>query len=390
MASRNTFDKKRTALIIVGFLLLAYSAYVTPLLLSGTADESLFASASKGISGVLNVYTRPAEDYLHIDAPFFSFLPLDKALFNPKSIIQSLTKTLFPGTNTKTGTAQAPASASVTLPQTTENTLVNIFCSQKLSGNLRKTVTGSGVLINSDGTVLTNAHVAEYPLVADTKSAVVCLARSGSPASHSYNVHVEFISPEWIRTNGQNISAGGTPETGQSDFALLKISNPDGSPLNLRTSPISLTNGATGSPVNAVSYPAEVLGTKGVNAALYVQKDMVSISSQYMLSGAAVNDGKADIIETTPSTIGQVGSSGGALTDLKGNLVALITMTTGSGTDKKAIRGLTLSSIQNDVDAYHQGGLLDIIQNGSGSLQTDFNSQYRADLTSLLSGYLSL
>ncbi len=334
----------------------------------------LLASVKKVSSQVYNIYTRKAEPYLYVNAPTYRLLPLNKEDFNPKKIIQSLTGT--------------PSSKVSGVSPTTENSLVNIFCSQRM-GKLKKTITGSGVLINKDGTVLTNAHVAQFPLVADSNESVVCIARIGSPAQTVLSVKTVFISPEWLQTNAKYINSGGAPETGQSDYALLKVSYADNRALNMFPSPIAQSTGPVGSTVNAVSYPADILGTKGVNTALYVQREQLKIADQYMFTGQSVGS-QADIIQTSDSSIGQRGSSGGALTDENSNLIGIITTTTnGSRSDKKQIRGISINHIHNELLKYQTGGLLGVAQDGSAKVLRDFNSTLRPTLTSNVLSYLS-
>lgn len=382
-------QKKHILTLIVGILVLSGLVLASPYLMSNQANGGLLANVGTGINNInkagakaLNFFLMPALPYLHLDAPVFSFLSLDKSVFDPKTIIESLTTTFTP-------TAAVIVNKPSNLPDTVENSLVNIFCSQRI-GNLRKTITGSGVLISNDGTVLTNAHVAEYPLVADSNKNVVCLARSGSPASNSYSVRVVFVSPEWIKTSGQYINTMGAPETGENDFALLKITNTDGTPAHLRVSPTQKDVGRVGSVVNAVSYPANVLGTKGVNAPLALVREALSIYDLSSFYGS--NGGQNDTIETTPSfVVGQKGSSGGALTDQRGDLVGMITLTTDPDQQGHVhIKGLTMDYLHNALSTYTEGGLDSVTKNGSASIKASFDANYRSSLTSLLLGYLSL
>ncbi len=233
-----------------------------------------------------------------------------------------------------------------------EDSLVNIFCSQKI-GNLRKTITGSGVLIDNEGTVLTNAHVAEYPLIADTDSRVVCIARTGSPALKSHSVKVLFISPEWINKYGAQIEKGFS-ETGESDYALLTITpfdkaNDIGRPLAL----LPTDNIQTNSSVQALSYPADTLGTNGANSPLNIQKENLHIINPLQFSGSS---SQVDVFDTNQSILGQHGSSGGAITQ-DSKLIGLI----------------------NRELAKYNSSLTNV-----GSLKNLFNLSYRSNLTLIL------
>ena len=367
-------NKKQVTILTSGILvivsLVIFSSSPTLQIESG----DLFASVKKVVSKkVYNVFTKKKEPYLYINAPTFKFVPLTKEDFNPKKLVESLS------------TPAVVSKASVT--QTTENSLVNIFCSQKV-GNVRKTITGSGVLINLDGTVLTNSHVAQFPLVAESNNSVVCIARIGSPAQTVLSVKTAFISPEWVKTNAKYINSGGGPETGQSDYALLNISYADGRKLDMYPSSIEQTYTPVGTNIEAVSYPANILATKGVNSSLYIKREPLQVTNLFTFAGFDSNH--PDIIETSDSTIGQGGSSGGALTNENGGLVGLITtIVDGSTANTKKIRGVSVNHIQDQLSKYHDGGLIDIAKYGSSGILKDFTNKYKTELTSTLTGYLS-
>jgi S1-C subfamily serine protease len=366
-------DKKQTLILFTGALLIsgfAISSYSIPFQFN---SDGLLAAVKKVKPKIYNIYTKKPEPYLYVNAPGFKFLPLTKENFNPKQIIQSLsTPVVVP---------------KVTVSPIIENSLVNIFCSQKV-GKVKKTITGSGVLINLDGTVLTNSHVAQFPLVADSNNAVVCIARIGSPAQTVLSVKTAFISPEWLKINAKYINSGGGPETGQSDYALLNISYPDGRTLNMYPSPIDSSPVQVGTDIQAVSYPADILGTKGVDSALYIKKESLQVIDLFTFIGVTSNH--PDVIQTSDTTIGQGGSSGGALTNQKGALLGLITtVTDGSTPSKKQIRGISVGHIQDEFSKYHTGGILDVANHGSLAVMKEFNSSMRAQLTSTLSSYLS-
>ena len=63
------------------------------------------------------------------------------------------------------------------------NALVNIICSVPIGSDLHS-ISGSGIIIDSKGIILTNAHIAQYFLFADRD--VSCVIRSGSPATNKY------------------------------------------------------------------------------------------------------------------------------------------------------------------------------------------------------------
>src|SRR3989338_2839263 len=70
-----------------------------------------------------------------------------------------------------------------TINQKTREALVNIFCVTK-SGGIFKPASGSGIIIDKRGIILTNAHVAQYFLLKDylEQNFIECIVRVGSPA----------------------------------------------------------------------------------------------------------------------------------------------------------------------------------------------------------------
>lgn len=342
----------------------------------------------------LNIFSLEPMSYLKLQAPIFNLLPL------------------FFGTSTKTPPNNNPLShpptqnLSQSLNQTSapiiskkevkpEDAIVNIFCSQKILvngkvSNKRRTVTGSGVLINKDGTVLTNAHVGQFPLLSEKNSNIVCLARYGNPTKGSLSVRVSYISPEWVKEYGKYINTEGAPQTGKSDFALLKISLPrsdiktEGSTSTLSPIVVQKVLPTQGETIYSVSYPADILGVKGVTAALPLQKEQLSLSKTYSL-GVTPDD----VIETSPSTSGQRGASGGAIVDQHGHLIGTITtIVNSSSPSKKIIRAMSIAHTDAELSKFSNTQLADVVNFGSSEVEKSFNSQYREYLTSLLNDYL--
>lgn len=356
----------------------------------GVVEDFMGATANKAINSLrepLNVFNLKPLQYLQISAPVFKLIPTipPTQTLKTSDLKNSLNQTSAPSPTL------IPTILN-TLP-TPEHAVVNIFCSQKIivNGkitNQRRTITGSGTLINKDGTVLTNAHVAQFPLLSETNPNVVCLARYGNPANGSIGIKVSFISPQWVKEYGKYINTEGAAQTGSSDFALLKL-NLD----NLNTieknklSPIKLQKilPNQGDSIHSLSYPANILSIKGVNSALPQQKESLQINRLYSVGTTPV-----DIIETTPSTAGQRGSSGGAIVDTRGDLIGTITTIVNSTTPQKTlIRALTIEHIDFELNRLSNVSLEKVAQYGSSEVTQVFNTKYREYLTSLLNNYLN-
>ena len=80
-----------------------------------------------------------------------------------------------------------------------EDVVVNIVCSQN-QGNLINVSTGSGVLIDPKGVVITNAHVGQFVLLEDQSdsNSMKCGVYRENIPTFGYTVDILHISPDWI------------------------------------------------------------------------------------------------------------------------------------------------------------------------------------------------
>lgn len=353
-------------------------------------SEFMHAASSRAINSIknpLNVFNLKPLQYLYINAPAFNLLPTTPPT---KKLPTSDLKNSLDQTSAPSPTILPTILNTVSVP---EQAVVNIFCSQKLVVNgkvtsQRRTITGSGVLIHRDGTVLTNAHVAQFPLLSETNPNVVCLARYGNPATGALGVKVSFISPQWIKEYGKYVNTDGAPQTGASDFALLKLNlNTLNQTQRNRLSPMRIQKGLPnqGETIYSLSYPANILGVKGVNFALPQQKESLQVNRLYSVGVVPI-----DIIETTASTAGQRGSSGGAIIDNNGDLIGTIVTIVNSTTPSKTlIRAITMEHIDFELTRLSNINLAKIAQYGDEEVTQVFNTKYREYLTSLLNNYLN-
>lgn len=400
-----TYIKNGTAVLLVTFV--GLTAFYVPLrvhsispigAISRAFEESLqfsntFIASVAGSTksslrnGPLNIFSLEPLQYLQFKAPVFNPLPL----FPTKNPVNQPPKTTK--TNTLSDSLNQTSAPTITKKESRpEDALVNIFCSQKIVvkgkvTNQRRTITGSGVLIHRDGTVLTNAHVAQFPLLSESNPNVVCLARFGNPASGSIGMKVSFISPEWIKEYGKHINTEGAPQTGSSDFALLKL---DLSLLNKgqkeQLSPITVQKSLPnqGDSIYSLSYPADILGSRGVNSSLPQQKELLNVNRIYSV-GVTPND----VIETTASTAGQRGSSGGAILNVEGQLIGTITTIVNSNIPtKKLIRAMTINHTDFELTKFSNTNLDQVTNYGGDTVRQVFNTKYKEYLTSLLNNYL--
>lgn len=232
--------------------------------------------------------------------------------------------------------------------------VVNIFCTTKRGGVLDP-FSGSGVIIDRRGVILTNAHVAEYYLLEDylTPGFFDCLIRTGSPAYPAYRAELLAISPTWIEANAATIKASTRTGTGENDYALLLItSRANGTPLSSEeenTFPALDPDvdflPYVAHPVLLAGYPAEFLGGTIIVRDLYASSAEGMVERAYYINDPALT--APDVIGLGGTVLAQAGSSGGAVIDrYTGRLVALIVTTTeGTKTGDRALNGVTLSHI---------------------------------------------
>jgi hypothetical protein len=245
----------------------------------------------------------------------------------------------------------------------TKEALVNIICLPKSSS--LPAISGSGVIIDKRGIILTNAHIAQYFLFENSSA---CTIRTGSPAKPAHTASLFYIPPRWVTENAPMIKNVNAVGTGENDFAFLQIDDsPDTSPksfpfLNMRTSDIE----KAGDEVLAVGYPAGVLGGIALSRDLYAVSAVVTIHK--IQSFDEINK---DFLLLSPSAVAEKGSSGGAVVNKNNELVGLIVSVQKSGTGLQGELGtLSLSHLDRSL------------KNGTGRSLSSFLMQDPADLVS--------
>jgi hypothetical protein len=275
---------------------------------------------------------------------------------NPVVTTTTETKTQKPSaTVTTTPTEAKPKSEPVVVKTKTNLSIeekirqstVNILCSRIIGNAIQKT-TGSGVVIDSSGIILTNAHVAEYFLLAQNGNNTNCFIRTGSPAVSSYKAKLIYLPEIWIERNKNNLSMQTITGTGENDYALLAIterisaSAPDAPLVYLSPSSDNLVKNQK---IFIAGYPAGFSDVRILDSALY------SLIKSSEVTNIAGFDGRStDVINTSPTSVAEHGSSGGAVADEDGNLEALIVATTiDSYSGGKNIQAITLPYIRKSI-----------------------------------------
>lgn len=261
--------------------------------------------------------------------------------------------------------------------------LVNIICYVP-AGSRIHSISGSGVIIDPKGIILTNAHIAQYFLLADRRA--TCTIRAGSPAAVAYQAALIYISPLWLRGNPTTISEEQPSGTGEFDFALLAITKSStASPLpsSFPFIPLAQVPPRTGSPVVIASYGAQFLVASQVQTSLFPTVVFGSVKDVFTFATNTI-----DVLALGGSAAAQEGSSGGGVADSSGNLAGTITTSTVEGsTDTRSLDAITASYIRAEY-ATEMGSALDILLAEPTSVSVQEFSVKIPELESILTAHL--
>lgn len=267
--------------------------------------------------------------------------------------------------------------------------LVNIICTTK-DGGLFKPITGSGVIIDPRGVILTNAHVAEYFLLRDfpDPNFVNCTVRAGNPAISRYRAELLYLSPSWLNDNYKNITEETPKETGENDYALLLITgstDPTARPvpetfpfLPMETDDTRIIENEQ---VLLAAYPAGFLGGIATERDLYSVGSIGRVGTFFTFTGKTV-----DAIGVDGSLLAQQGSSGGAAVDDRGKLVGVIVTASvdQATTEERTLNAITLSHIARVFKKEGGFAFTDIARSNLALLEAQFEREIAPELRRLL------
>jgi hypothetical protein len=233
---------------------------------------------------------------------------------------------------------------------------VNIVCYAPAGSKLRS-ISGSGVFVDAKGVILTNAHIAQYFLLADRN--VSCTVRGGNPAVDEYKAALIYISPLWLRANATVLNQEAPLGTGEYDFALLAVtkSATSGSlPASFPSVSLAHLPPPTGTPVVLASYGAQFLETSQIRSALYPTVVFGSVKDIFTFDVNSI-----DVLALGGSAAAQEGSSGGGVANAAGELIGTITTSTVQGdTASRSLDAITASYIRAQF-AREMGISLDLL-----------------------------
>lgn len=234
--------------------------------------------------------------------------------------------------------------------------LVNIICYVP-PGSRIHSISGSGVIVDEKGIILTNAHIAQYFLLAHRGAS--CSIRSGSPAKDAYKAALIYISPAWLKMNANIITQTAPSGTGEQDFALLAITksiSTEPLPAVFPSVPLATLPVLTNTPIVIASYGAQFLESNQIQSNLFPTIVFGSVKDIYTYGTNTI-----DVLSLGGSAAAQEGSSGGGVADAYGTLVGTITTSTVKGdTSSRTLGAITTSYIRADY-ASETGQPLDLL-----------------------------
>lgn len=261
-----------------------------------------------------------------------------------------------------------PTAPSTGLPgtlATLRGTIVNIICTSKDSRI--RSMSGSGVIFDPKGLILTNSHIGQYYLLREVLPAgtITCTVRTGSPAQSAYKAAPAYISSQWIAANPRTLSTTGAKGTGEHDFAVLAITG-SATPLPLPGSfsyiPLSKSEPKDGMELALGTYGAQSLSSKQIQDSLFPTLVIAKVKNRF-----SFGDGRIDLIALTGSAASQQGSSGGAVANAQGELVGIVTTSTQTGDySTRETRAVTTAHMRasfkidsgEDFDQYFKNGTI--------------------------------
>jgi hypothetical protein len=251
--------------------------------------------------------------------------------------------------------------------------VVNILCLTPHDSVVDST-TGSGVIIDPRGVILTNAHVAQNFILKDypTENNVNCMIRRGNPARSFYTANLLYLSPVWVTNNLENLKQEIPTGTGENDFALLLIDKPIKSTIPLPEVfpyiPIDIDNTSTmtGESVTLIAYPA------GNSDGTYILNNLASVTNIgkiteiYTLTPTQNN---RDLLVIKNNSIAQRGSSGGAVIDNNNNRLTGIIVTSSNAGDE--VRSITTWHINQSFLKNSGSAISSFLGSGGLKLKSD-------------------
>lgn len=295
---------------------------------------------------------------------------------------------VLPATPTPTTPAKEPEAVNVAA----RAALVNILCTTKAGGSFNP-ISGSGVIIDSRGIILTNAHVAQYFLLRDylVPGNIECVIRIGSPAQPRYHAELLYLPPAWVAANASQITAQQATGTGEHDYAFLRITgttNPSGTlPATFPRLDMRAALPGLGEPMLLAAYPAGFLSGELISTNLYASSAFTHVTQLLYFNDAS----SIDLFSIGGTVVTQSGSSGGAAVRTHDASLAgiIVTATVGQSTATRDLRALTLAYIERSLAQSGKGGITTMLSGDLAAKAADFNTNTAPGLRAQLEAALN-
>ncbi|MDD5050275.1 MAG: trypsin-like peptidase domain-containing protein [Candidatus Pacebacteria bacterium] len=247
--------------------------------------------------------------------------------------------------------------------------VVNIFCTLQ-TGNIIRTSTGSGVVIDPRGVILTNAHIAQYLLLADTTTnpKTNCTIRSGNPAKGNLSAKLLYISPAWMSEHGGDLLNPSPVGTGEYDYALL-LETGNAHPF----SPLADENENTDSGEDTIlaGYPSPFTSLSSRD-----NLSFLSVLTQIEKTQGFRGNGN-DLLYFGGSLLAERGSSGGPVINEDGKVLGiLVTATPGITVASRESRAISASYIQKDFREENGTSIQEFLSGDLNTARANFMNQY--------------
>lgn len=256
---------------------------------------------------------------------------------------------------------------------------VNLFCTGTLNG-LRESMSGTGVIIDKAGVVLTSAHVAQFMLL----KTFTCSIRTGSPANTAYQASLLYLPPQWITDNAYKIAEPDATSTGQHDFAFVYMQNTG---KTFPSSNITTNVPPKNEPVIIAAYPAQYLNGNTVQSDLYISSVASTLGTLYTFT----EGGKTiDEFSLASSALSQSGSSGGGVARAEDGAVfgLITTQTQGDNTAQRELNAITVGHIDRSLKEFGEGGIETLMSGDSAQKSKDFMTNTAPTLAAQLQKYI--
>lgn len=263
--------------------------------------------------------------------------------------------------------------------------IVNILCLPQ-RGSHRVGVTGTGILIDPRGIVLTNAHVAQYLVLKDypTPNTLACALRTGSPARAHFYADVLFFPSDWAKANPKTYAGESATGTGEHDWALLYITE-SSKEYTIGTLPFITPDprigmALPGNEMLVAGYPASFLSSDTIAHDLWMVSTIATVRELFTFS-----DYTPDVFSVGGTIVAQGGISGGPAVNAWGRLIGIaVTASEGKTTDERDLRFVSLSHINTDIQHHTGLTLAEFIAGDTTERTNNFYQTQKDSLVQLL------